>query len=1268
MDFKLLKNIWAIRLLWALGVLLVVWSLAWSLVPVVVKIQVEKLFSEQLGRKVTLGHIDFEPWSLALTVHDFAVARAQGVVDSSPQLSVKRFSIDAELESLLRLAPVIDAIELSVPHLSLSYFGEGHYDVDDILTRLGKSSGSPEGAALRFALYNLVLSNGSLDFYDKTTGKAHALRDLQIQLPFLSNLDSQRAVLVEPKLGFKLNGSRFDSAAQATPFAQTHKADATLKFTDLDLTPYLDYVPATLPVKLSSAVLNADLKVSFEQAPKMAVRLSGSVQAVKVKIVKTERSAASLKYANPPSSELLDFDLLTLTLGDIRPLERVVRLAAVTLEGPRLQVHRSKSGQLNLALASTSVSGSKNIALDVGATRTYAANDDKNGLWQLSVDKFVMRGGAVNWVDELTVPAAVVGLQSLNLEASGFALPWVQPVELAGSTQLSSGANALFQKSDRTGRVDFKGRASDVAAELRVQVADIPLGLAQPYLAQFMSPTLGGIFSAEFGVNWKARSDRRLASALVLDVERLTLDEVSLLQGKTSVASFRQFQVAQAQVDFAGQTATLGKLSVIQPKVMLAREADGRWMFESWMKTGSTTPVARAEVKATSEKSWGVVLQDVALQGGALSFVDKTVGKPVAFDLSSLSVQLKNYVSSGLKPFDVNVSAQMRAGEATAGRLAWRGRVGLSPLTVAGQVEALRIPIHAIEPYLAQAWNLDLVRADASFKGQVNFAQTAAGPVLKVSGDTTIEDFQANTGSVAPDEAARVSVSAQGGAADSLNTGEELLSWKLLSLRGLDVAVAPGTATQVAIAETVLSEFFARLILSEAGRLNLQDVMKAPVAEPTLAESRIATENIAINVAPTGTLVQNGSNLVLAPVISFGPIGLANGRVHFSDRFIRPNYSANLTQLNGQLSAFSSVSPAGTINLADLVLKGRAEGTASLEILGKVNPLVSPVALDIKGRVRDLELPALSPYAVRHTGYGIERGKLSVDVGYQVQPDGQLTASNNIVLKQLSFGDKVDGAPASLPVKLAVALLADRQGVIDINLPVSGSLNDPQFKLAPIVFKLVLNLIAKAITAPFSLLANVLGGGSDELSVVSFAPGSAELRSEAKTGLDKVAQALLERPALKMTVVGAASLEMERDAFKREQLQSLIRAEKRRMVVTHSLPAGLVVPGEEGEAVTAAEYPVLLAGVYRRADMAKPRNLVGMVKDISVQDMEDLLLARLTATDDAMRELAVSRGVKVRDYLALQQIPLERLFLGAAKSASSDAKWSPRAELNLATE
>ena len=257
------------------------------------------------------------------------------------------------------------------------------------------------------------------------------------------------------------------------------------------------------------------------------------------------------------------------------------------------------------------------------------------------------------------------------------------------------------------------------------------------------------------------------------------------------------------------------------------------------------------------------------------------------------------------------------------------------------------------------------------------------------------------------------------------------------------------------------------------------------------------------------------------------------------------------------------------------------------------------------------------------------------------------------------------------PIQVQGRLLADRHGVIDMDLPLSGSLNDPQFSIGPIIIKIILHVIVKAVTAPFSSLASVFGGGSDELGAVAFPSKSATLLPDAKVGLDKVAKALTDRPSLKLTVVGARNLEAERDGYKRVRLDQLVRPEKRRSVATGGGTATAFIM------VDPAEYAALLED-YKRADIAKPRSLIGLAKDLPSEDIEQRLLADIKVNQDAMQALALQRGVAVKEYLASKDLPLERLFLGSTHSGKSEAKtdvktdaktqspWVPRAELGLA--
>jgi uncharacterized protein involved in outer membrane biogenesis len=1273
--FKKSTNRW---LGMAMGTVLFLWVIGWLAVPPLLKSQAQTRLSELLGRQVTVGGVSFKPWSLELEVKDFAVAQA-GATGQPPQLVIKRFYVDIEAQSLFRLAPVVDALQLEAPQLRLKHLGGGHYDVDDVLQRLNQGPAESDAKPLRFALYNLILSQGEVIFDDSPKGKVHKLGDLTLKLPFLSNLDSKREIQTQPQLAFELNGSKFDSNAQSTPFTDNRKTQARINIPSLNLAPYLDYMPADLPVRLRSGVLHADLTVAFEQTTEAHVGLSGRLSATQVKLISGSGEAL-------PAGELLSFDALNLQLKDTRPLARQINLESIELVKPELHLARDKSGLLNWQALGKPVKADAKAEAKAEAkadvpitpekaasiadnTRSTGQKDSKPSPWVVSVASIKLQDGLVHWADSAQPKPAQLDLSALNLSVNALHWPFERPATFEGGTLLDKAS------------LNFSGNATDVQATVNAKLADLPLSAGAAYLAQHLKPHLDGMLNAELGLTWQAERGSDAPMALALQIPSLSLDTLVLTQAasgkgapprKATLASIKRIQLAQVAVDVPRQTLSLGQLHFAQPRVGLQRLADGRWMFQDWLVPAShesNDPQASTPAKIQpADKHWQLALGELNLSQGDLAYGDATTTTPVAFDVSALNLNVKNLGWPALakaKPISWTMAARMRHGQSEPGTLIGRGTASLSPIGAKADLDARRLTLQALVPYFASVARLALLRADASFKGRVDVAYPVAGLAMQLKGDVKLEDLRAET-------LAQL---------EPFKPAEELLSWKDLSLDGLEVALKPGVAPHVDVAKTSLSDFFAKLTLSEAGRLNLQDVTANepdaagiatkgasqaagtpanPLPSATATANAVATNKLAVAADDTGAEAENSSQDALAPVIKFGPISLLNGRVDFNDRFIKPNYSARLSELTGKLSAFSSVASDGQVQLADLELRGRVEGTASLEILGKVNPLAKPVALDIQGRVRDLELAPLSAYSARYAGYGIERGKLSVDVAYRVQPDGQLTAGNNIILNQLKFGDAVPGAERSLPVKLAVALLADRNGVIDINLPVSGSLNDPQFRIGPIVFKLIVNLIVKAVTAPFSLLASAFGGGGDELSTVSFAPGSATLAPEAKAGLDKVAKALLERPALKMTVVGTASLEVERDSFKREQLHSLLLAEKRR---TLGGSTNAVTP-----TVTPAEYPQLLKTVYKRADLPKPRNLIGLAKDLPAPEMEALLLTNLPVTDAAMQDLATQRGVAVRDYLASLKLPLDRLFLGAAKAVPLEAKWHPRAELSLATQ
>jgi hypothetical protein len=380
-----------------------------------------------------------------------------------------------------------------------------------------------------------------------------------------------------------------------------------------------------------------------------------------------------------------------------------------------------------------------------------------------------------------------------------------------------------------------------------------------------------------------------------------------------------------------------------------------------------------------------------------------------------------------------------------------------------------------------------------------------------------------------------------------------------------------------------------------------------------------------------------------------GKITLQGGKVNFTDRHMPRPFSVEMLKLGGRIEGLSS-SP-GTRAAVDL--RGRLRNESPLTIAGTVNPLADPLFLDLKLDFNDIELNPLSPYSGTYIGYLIERGKMNVNLSYLVE-NGRLTASNKLFLDQFTFGDPVESDKAtSLPVRLAVALLKDRNGEIHLDIPVSGDINDPQFSVWGIVWQIIKNLLVKAATSPMALLGALASGGED-FSVIVFPFGSASLTDAEQAKLAKIAEGLRDRPELKIEVKGFVDPDNDPEAYRREFLQAKIRREKH---LDLRKRAGDVAPADAAAVtVTGEEYPDYLWRVYKQADFPKPRNLFGMVKHLPDPELEKLLLANTSIGTEELTVLAQSRAQAVITALVeTGGIPRERVFLATAEITAKPA-------------
>lgn len=419
------------------------------------------------------------------------------------------------------------------------------------------------------------------------------------------------------------------------------------------------------------------------------------------------------------------------------------------------------------------------------------------------------------------------------------------------------------------------------------------------------------------------------------------------------------------------------------------------------------------------------------------------------------------------------------------------------------------------------------------------------------------------------------------------------------------------------------------------------------------------------------------------PKITIDSVVITNAQIRFSDRSLKPNVNLSVQQAGGTISGLSSEQ----LQHADVKLHALVDNVGPVDITGTINPFSPQATNEVKITARDIELTPTSPYGAKFAGYRIAKGKLNLDLAYHLSGKN-LKSENVITLDQFTFGEKVNSPDATkLPVRLGVAILKDREGKIVLDVPVEGSLDDPQLRLGKVINRAIVNILTKVVTSPFSLLGAIFGGHGDEISYESFTPGRSELLPESKEKLDALVKGLYARPGLQLEIEGSIDPDTDREGLKRAQLEQQMKTRKwmslRKSERATNTVAQVVLTPEErtdflrkfyGEALgrgtidleklsantNLAAVAVLLspkskekqkgAAVMMLGNTTQPGGITnapaGSTLTAITDPMELALLTTFTVADSDLQALASERAKVVRDYILQSgKVEAERLFL-----------------------
>lgn len=990
-----------------------------------------------------------------------------------------------------------------------------------------------------------------------------------------------------------------------------------------------------------------------------------TVQSIEIKPYSLELAVNGFRVGEKTSDTdevFLSFDRLYVDLSINSIVHRAPVVTAITLTKPTVRLVRQTKEQFNISDLIEKFSQDDEEVEDTGETLFSISNIIIEGGHFELIDQFKQSQQAISDIN-LGIPFVA------NLKNAQDA--WVEPHFSAkvNGAPLSLDANVRPFTDKREATLDLKLNDIDLTHiknylpfPTKISLlsgkfdSDLELVFTQTSDESQEISLVGNVALRQLKIDNSAVADPYHVTLERLDVDvnltnqalsklAVALDNIALTrQSETNpVLSLPKLTVNDAVIDLNQQQVVLGEIRLDGFNTAIRREVDGELdlmrLFSPY--TGETripTPghkpsdEARAQAMAeaetithteetmtasapeeetdtqiaASEDGWETQIKRFQLTNASLRFEDATLTKVAPMTISALDLTLDNIDLSGAVP--VNLVLQATVNELgsinTEGSLAW------APLAIDLNIDLKAVDLVSLQGWAGDQLNVLLTSGNISYKGSIK----ADGEPLAVvvNGQGKLSDFNLF------DEA----------------VGNDLLRWKELAINGIDVVSEP---LSIDIGSIELGNFFAHVILSSEGDLNLSKIARQDDDEdPTVSET-------------TETTPATPSTDEAMP-IHIGKIILKQGKVNFNDQFIKPNYHANLTGLSGQIG------PLNPNKSGNIDIRGAVDKTAPLEIKGVIDPFGSELQLDIAAKVEDIDLPPFSPYSGKYFGRAIDKGKLSVNINYHIE-DGVLKAENNIFLDQLMLGENIDSPDAiSAPLGLAIALLKNRRGEIDIHLPIQGSLNDPQFSLGGIIFDAFINLIARAVTAPFSLLGAALGGGGEELSAINFEPGFSRIGEKEEKSLQTLAEVLADRPSLKLEISGYTAPE-DYEGLKLAILERKVKTQK----LKEETKKGQAVGSLDDIELTPEKYSEYLELAYDEEEFEKPTNMIGLTKSLPDEEMEQLMLAHIEVSEDDVVELAEQRAFAAQNWLIKQGgIAGDRVFIvrEEAEETGSQARFS----------
>jgi uncharacterized protein involved in outer membrane biogenesis len=1162
-----------------------------------------KIVSAYLDTKTQLSFIQYKDKGPSLTVSGNLFLK-NVVLDDQKKAPLFRLPLlEVGIASSEPLKKIFHLSKISVqsPELYVQRNSNGALNIDSLLPEEkgakppSTSTNKEDQIPLSIDVDEVQLNSGKVSFSDFSKKKPFKtnLDPIELKVDHFSNGKDKKTAYAlsftsEAKEKFRLEGE-----LSVDPL----RAEGGLEIRSVPLKKYSPYYQDQILFNLEEGRLEFSTRFKYDQGEKEP-EISFSGLSVLLNSLRLKSEEEKEDFVKIPLLSIKD------TLIDIT--QKKVTVGSLSTEKGWLVLNRFKNGELDLTkLLAPSPVQEEPVKKD--------QQKEEKKPWFFALGKMAVEQYTVRFTDQnLSQPTTLTG-EKIVLRG-----------ENISTAKNASGKLELSFLLDQTGTISTRNTISidPLKIEGSVEVKQLVLNKYAPYYQDniFFNIEQGDLdlFTYyQYGKTEKDTTTRLKGLSLTLKAIRLKKKNES-----EEFLNIPLFSIQDTGVDVNQKELSIGTLSTQGGALFVQRLKDGKLNLQtlfpepvpSQRKPEGEKPVQ--EEAESVEKPWVVKLGRMSVDDYRIRHEDHGPAEPVTLTIDDLRLRADNLSTGENQKGNAAVSLRLNQ----RGTVSVEGPVGINPPYANLKTALKEIELKPFEPYFTEKVKVTISSGALTTTGNLTMS-ISDKKELKTTyeGEILLSKF--------------VSL-------DKQNT-EEILRMEALSIHNLHFDSSP---LVLDIKNISLSNYYARGLMNQKGALNLQEIfVKEEVSKEPPPKKKDPS-----SPTPEKKTAETPKENELDQNIKIGTVTLQGGKIDFTDQSINPEYSTKLTELGGRILGLSS----GESSSGDLELRGKLNDYAPLEITGKINPLKKDLYVDLKVRFKDIDLSPMTPYSGKYAGYTIQKGKLSLELSYLIDKR-KLDSQNVIFLDQFNFGDKVESPQATkLPVKLVIALLKNRNGEIRLDLPVSGSLDDPKFNVWGIILKIILNLLAKAATSPFALLGAAFGGG-EELGYIEFDYGMVRITETSLKKIDTLVKALSDRPGLKLDLEGHVDLERDREGLKQSFFQKKLKVQKLKEIVKIGQPA---IPVDSVQ-IDPKEYERYLKLAYKEEKFPKPKNALGMAKDIPAPEMEKLMLTYIEVKESDLRSLAAQRAMSVKDaVLKSEKIEAERIFILEPKSLAPEKK------------